>query len=140
MLENLLRLVAVLLAVSGVAACDRTGGGARLASGEAPPARGTSPVYPSSTPRPAQAAAPAARADPLSRDALSDTVITSRIKAAIATDPGMASADVSVNTDGGVVSLTGTVNTQEQAAIASAHAQGNDGVMRVDNHLSTLPQ
>jgi osmotically-inducible protein OsmY len=55
-------------------------------------------------------------------------------------DPGMAGADVSVNTDAGVVSLTGTVKSQEQAAVASAHAQRLDGVMRIDNHLSTLPQ
>jgi osmotically-inducible protein OsmY len=52
----------------------------------------------------------------------------------------MAGADVSVNTDGGVVSLTGTVKSQEQAAFASAHAQRYDGIMRVDSHLSTLPQ
>lgn len=139
MRENLLRLAAVLLTAGGVAACDRPGGSAPLASAEAPSARGTSPAYPSTTPQPAQAAALAVRADPLSRDALSDTVVTGRIKAAIATDPAMAGADVSVNTDGGVVSLTGTVKSQEQAAVASAHAQGNDGVMRVDNHLSTLP-
>jgi hyperosmotically inducible periplasmic protein len=55
-------------------------------------------------------------------------------------DSAMAGADVSVNTDAGVVTLTGTVKSQEQAAIASAHAQHYDGVMRVDNHLSNLPQ
>jgi hypothetical protein len=32
------------------------------------------------------------------------------------------------------------VKSQEQAAIASAHARCHDGVMRIDNHLSTLPQ
>jgi len=52
------------------------------------------------------------------------------------TDPAMGGADVSVNTDRGVVSLTGVVASQEQAAVASAHAQREDGVMRVDNHLA----
>lgn len=75
-----------------------------------------------------------------SADALSDTVIGGRIKAAILTDPGMQGADVSVNTDHGVVTLTGTVKSQEQTAIASAHAQRQDGVMRVDNHLTANPQ
>lgn len=75
-----------------------------------------------------------------SREAMSDTVISGRIKAAILTDPGMGGADVSVNTDHGVVTLTGTVKSQEQTAIASAHAQREDGVMRVDNHLSLNPQ
>ena len=75
-----------------------------------------------------------------SADALSDTVLSGRIKAAILTDPGMTGADVSVNTDHGVVTLTGTVKSQEQTAIASAHAQRQDGVMRVDSHLSPVPQ
>jgi hyperosmotically inducible protein len=75
-----------------------------------------------------------------SAEALSDTVIAGRIKTAILTDPGMGGADVSVNTDHGVVTLTGTVKSQEQTAIASAHAQRQDGVMRVDNQLSLNPQ
>jgi osmotically-inducible protein OsmY len=41
-----------------------------------------------------------------------------------------------VNTSQGVVSLTGVVASREQAAIASAHAQAQDGVMRVDDHLA----
>ena len=75
-----------------------------------------------------------------SADAISDTVISGRIKAELLTDPGMTGADVSVNTDHGVVTLTGSVKSQEQTAIASAHAQRQDGVMRVDNHLSMNPQ
>lgn len=75
-----------------------------------------------------------------STDALSDTVISARIKAELLTDPGMTGSDVSVNTDHGVVMLTGSVKSQEQSAIASAHAQRQDGVMRVDTHLATAPQ
>jgi len=52
----------------------------------------------------------------------------------------MTGSDVSVNTDHGVVMLTGSVKSQEQSAIASAHAQRQDGVMRVDTHLATAPQ
>ena len=79
---------------------------------------------------------PAPPAPAASADALNDTVITGRIKSALRTDPGMAGADVSVNTDGGVVSLAGTVKSHEQTGIASAHAQSQDGVVRVDNHLA----
>lgn len=75
-----------------------------------------------------------------SADAVSDTVISGKIKAELLTDPGMTGADVSVNTDHGAVTLTGQVKSQEQTAIASAHAQRQDGVMRVDNHLSVEPQ
>jgi hyperosmotically inducible protein len=84
--------------------------------------------------------APSAPATPSrllpSPEMLSDPVITARIAASLVTDPAMAGADVSVNTSQGVVSLTGLVASQEQSAIASAHAQGQDGVMRVDNHLA----
>jgi hypothetical protein len=127
--NHFLRIAAVLGALSGLAACDRV-----------QPARAASDPYPSSAPAPVESTATAPRSDAFSREALSDTTIPGRIKAAILADPGMAGADVSVNTDAGVVSLTGTVKSQEQAAVASAHAQRLDGVMRIDNHLSTLPQ
>lgn len=85
-------------------------------------------------------ATPVAPAPVPPRDTLTDTVITGRIKTAILTDPGMAGADVSVNTDHGVVTLVGSVKSHEQTGIASAHAQRQDGVMRVDNQLSVNPQ
>ncbi|HEX4780204.1 MAG TPA: BON domain-containing protein [Usitatibacter sp.] len=91
--------------------------------------------------QPAPAPASAA-AKPLSTTAklpapetLADTFITGQVKAALMTDPSLAGADVSVNTSRGVVSLTGRVKNREQAAIASAHAEGEDGVMRVENTL-----
>jgi hyperosmotically inducible protein len=127
--NHFLRIAAVIGALSGLAACDRV-----------QPARAASDLYPSATPAPVESTAAAPRSAALSREALSETMITGRIKAAILADPGMGGADVSVNTDSGVVSLTGTVKSQEQAAIASAHAQRHDGVMRIDNHLSTLSQ
>jgi hyperosmotically inducible protein len=67
--------------------------------------------------------------------ALTDAAITGRIGSEIHADPAMAGADVSVNTDKGVVVLSGTVKSHEQTGIASAHAQSQDGVLRVDNHL-----
>ena len=67
--------------------------------------------------------------------ALTDGAITGRIQSALVADPAMSGADISVNTDKGVVVLSGTVQSHEQTGIASAHAQRQDGVMRVDNHL-----
>jgi len=73
-------------------------------------------------------------------DALDDGVITARIRVRLLADPAMGGADVSVNTDHGIVSLTGTVSSREQAAIALEHAQSQDGVMRVDDHLAVALQ
>lgn len=69
-------------------------------------------------------------------DALDDGVVTARIRAALLLDPALSGSDISVNTSQGVVSLTGIVASREQAAIASGHAQAQDGVMRVDDHLA----
>ena len=44
-------------------------------------------------------------------------------------------ADVSINTDNGVVVLSGVVRSHEQTGVASAHAQRQDGVLRVENNL-----
>ena len=68
-------------------------------------------------------------------EALTDGAITGRIRSALVGDPAMSGADISVNTDHGVVVLSGTVKSHEQTGIASAHAQRQDGVLRVDNHL-----
>jgi hypothetical protein len=144
---NRLRLAAAVLTLWGVAACDRPGGnGTNLALNDTPAratssgTRDASSPYPSAVAAPAEAPAPTPRADSLSREALSDTAISSRTRSAIVGDPAMAGADVSVNTDRGVVSLTGTVKSHEQAAIASSIAQRNDGVMRIENHLSPPSQ
>jgi len=132
------RTLCLLLAVAGaaLAACDpRTDRGS--ASVTPPPA--SSAAAPAAEPpgaRPAPASPAPAVASSVPREGFSDTVITARTKAAILSDPGMTGSDVSVNTDRGVVSLTGTIKSQEQAAIASAHAQRQDGVLRIDNHLA----
>lgn len=126
------------LATVALVACDRpamrSGSAAAGSSRDAPP-------QPLSEARPAQPAPPQPTQPTQlpSKEALSDSVITAKIKTAIVADPGLAGADVSVNTDRGVVVLAGVVKTPEQTAIASAHAQRQDGVMRVDNHLS-VPQ
>ena len=124
------------LAATALVACDRpsmrSGGAADGSSRDATPQH-------LSAARPARPASPQPTQLP-SKEALSDSVITAKIKTAIVADPGLAGADVSVNTDHGVVVLAGIVKTPEQTAIASAHAQSQDGVMRVDNHLSVPPQ
>jgi osmotically-inducible protein OsmY len=74
--------------------------------------------------------------DALPGDAGGDAAMGERIRGAIHSDPALRGSDISVHADHGVVSLTGTVKSREQAAVASAHAQRQDGVMRVDNDLA----
>ena len=127
-----------LAAAVTLVACERPGNPA--ADVDEPRGQATAPAPRPAQPSPEEAAAPQAASQMPPREALADTVITGKIKAAILTDPAMQGADISVNTDRGVVVLAGLVKTPEQTAIASAHAQRQDGVMRVDNHLAPAPQ
>jgi len=127
-------------AALALAACEPRGeqASARVAPSRSAPSSSVATAPPATQPEPPQtAAAPSPPASSIAqKNALGDTVITARTKAAILSDPGMTGSDVSVNTDRGVVSLTGTIKSQEQSAIASAYAQRQDGVLRVDNHLA----
>ena len=99
----------------------------------APRGKATSPVA-AAAPAPAQTETGSPLLPP--PETLTDAVITARVKANILADPTLRGADISVNTTQGVVNLTGLVASQEQTAVASAHAQRQDGVMRVDSHLA----
>ena len=138
MTKTILLAISAALLGATVAACNP-----RTAVHEAvvpppAPAKNAATTPPSSAREPIALPAPVSPSQPA--DALTDSIITARIKAGLLSDPGMTGADVSVNSDRGVVSLTGTIKSQEQAAIASAHAQRQDGVMRVNNELSVNPQ
>lgn len=104
----------------------------------------SSKVAPSAAERPRDAQAAAAaqplRVSPPAPGALDDALVTAKIRAALLADPAMSGSDVSVNVEHGVVVFAGTVKSYEQAAIASAYAQRQDGVMRVDNQLALTLQ
>ena len=134
------RTLCLSLAVAGaalaIAGCDPRNEPSRASVAPSRPGP-TATAPPAAQPDTAPTASPAPPvASSVPRDGFSDTIITARTKAAILSDPGMTGSDVSVNTDRGVVSLTGTIKSQEQSAIASAHAQRQDGVLRIDNHLA----
>ena len=135
-------VIAAFVGATLAVACDRPDPRSDAARSLArnPPERAQVAQAPNTAPAAAAAATPQPASAPLPREAITDPVITGRIKSSLATDPGMAGADVSVNTDRGVVSLAGTVKSHEQTGIASAHAQRQDGVVRVDNHLAMNPQ
>src|SRR6185503_8778650 len=113
-----LALAAAIAAVA-LSGCQRAPSDRAAAPEPAPGPSRSAPV--ASRPEGAtQVPVPASSAQSVPRDAITDSVITARIKAGILSDPGMSGSDVSVNTDRGVVSLTGAIKSPEQAAIASA--------------------
>jgi hyperosmotically inducible protein len=64
-----------------------------------------------------------------------DSVITSKVKAAIFNEPTLKSAEVNVETFKGVVQLSGFVNSQSDINKAAVIAQGVKGVTSVNNDM-----
>ena len=64
-----------------------------------------------------------------------DAATTMRVKKAIYNDPSLKVMDVSVTTEAGVVSLSGTVKSKAERSRATAVATKVEGVKRVKNDL-----
>ena len=128
-------VVASCAAAMLVVACERADSPLSTRGGEGAEAA-RQPAVAAAPPQAAGATEPRPVAPMPPPDTLTDTMITGRIKTALLSDPGMSGADVSVQTNKGVVTLVGTVKSHEQTGIASAHAQRQDGVVRVDSDLT----
>ncbi|MNH09481.1 Osmotically-inducible protein Y precursor [compost metagenome] len=61
--------------------------------------------------------------------------MTAKVKGALLGEPGLKSMQISVDTIGGVVTLTGMVDSQANSDKASARAMTIDGVENVVNKL-----
>ncbi|HEY5761630.1 MAG TPA: BON domain-containing protein [Rhodocyclaceae bacterium] len=66
---------------------------------------------------------------------LDDTVLTTKVKAAVFNDPTLKSAEVNVETFKGVVQLSGFVSSQMAANKAVELARGVSGVKSVKNDM-----
>jgi osmotically-inducible protein OsmY len=64
-----------------------------------------------------------------------DTVITSKVKAAIFNEPSLKSAEINVETFKGVVQLSGFVSSHAAADSAVSVARGVEGVKSVKNDM-----
>ena len=86
--------------------------------------------------RPQQPGAPAAET---AGNALDDTVITTKVKAAIAADRDARGIDTSVQTRKGQVILSGFVDNQAQKDRQEQLAKAVDGVQSIDDKLMIKP-
>ena len=67
--------------------------------------------------------------------AVSDAAITTKVKAKFAADKQVSATNIHVDTDNGVVKLTGTAKSQDEAMKAADIAKATDGVASVDNAI-----
>jgi osmotically-inducible protein OsmY len=64
-----------------------------------------------------------------------DAAITTKVKTALMAEPGLRSLEINVDTHDNVVTLNGTVDSQEKKQRAMQIAQGVDGVKSVSDNL-----
>jgi len=67
--------------------------------------------------------------------AIDDAEITTKVKAAIFAEPGLKTLQISVDTIKGVVTLSGSVDSQARSDMAKALAGAVSGVSQVKNQL-----
>ena len=67
--------------------------------------------------------------------AVDDAAITTKVKSQMATDKDVSATSVSVNTDNGVVNLTGFVKSNAEKQRAEQIARSVSGVKSVNNQL-----
>ncbi len=80
-----------------------------------------------------------AKGDAAQKSAFSDTWITTKAKLSLMTDAGMSPMAVHVDTEDGIVTLFGTVNSQAEKTRAEAEVANLDGVKHVANELQIVP-
>ncbi len=66
---------------------------------------------------------------------IDDSVITTKVKAAVLNEPTLKSAEINVETFKGVVQLSGFVNSEADIATAASVAKGVKGVTSVKNDM-----
>lgn len=72
------------------------------------------------------------------KDEISDTWITTKVKAELAKDSHTKATDIQVNTKSGVVVLSGNVASSAEKSKAEQDARGIKGVVNVQNNLKVI--
>jgi len=74
------------------------------------------------------------------KEAATDAGITTAVKAKLLADSDVGGLKIDVDTQNGVVTLSGTVKTQAERTQAMKLAQETSGVSRVEDHLTVSPR
>ena len=132
-------VLALMFAASG---CDQTPPPAKITPGPLGAAAPTVPLAESQATTPSGSARSPGLAEATGREvgeALDDTAITAKVKAALLQAPDVKGLDVTVQTDKAVVQLSGFVASQAQIDKAIGLAKGVRSVREVQNKMSVKP-
>lgn len=123
---------ASMMIVSGLAACDKPGTAETAGKKIDQVTENVSNTVSNTAD---SAGATIAQQSKVAGQVMSDTEITAKIKSILLNEPGLKSLKITVETIKGVVTLTGSVNTQENADKAVKLAESIDDVKSVKNKL-----
>lgn len=70
---------------------------------------------------------------------VTDATITAKVKSKLASSAETSALNINVDTNAGVVTLTGTAQTQAEKAEAEQLARNTEGVTRVVNNITVIP-
>ncbi len=147
-MKPIVPLIAVFaLAAAGVTGCNKHTGstaynnsGTSATPGSTSTASTTAPTSgDSSSPNSANTSSTPSSTDTTSSSGsnmVADTATTGKVKLALSNEPNLKDADISVKTDAGVVTLSGTAKSQDQVSTAQNVAQKQEGVNRVDVQIA----
>ncbi|SFP89693.1 BON domain-containing protein [Nitrosomonas cryotolerans] len=74
--------------------------------------------------------------EPSATPVYDDNSILAKINAAVQSDPDLQNSDIKIEINSGLVSLTGSANSQDQIDRVTMHAWIIDGVKEVDNQVN----
>ena len=143
-------LAAALTASTLLVACNRTadaptpttGADTTSPASPAPGASSADPAAPSAgaaVPGSSSPGASTASRTDAARDGLADTTITAKVKTALLADSKTKGMNISVETNNGVVSLSGKVGGEDERTKAVQLARAVTGVREVADAMSTTP-
>lgn len=71
-------------------------------------------------------------------DAISDSVLSTKVKTALLAQDGVDALKISVESEQGVVRLSGTLQTDAEVELAATTVEQVDGVKGIDNDLESV--
>ena len=137
------RLLATSAALFALAACDQSSPptvGQKIDSGIESTQKAATEATQNVQDATAQVKQDASEAGSAIADGAVDAAITTQLKAALAADDQLSALDIKVETDKGVVSLTGPAPSAEAVEHATTMAKAISGVTEVNNQLTVEPK
>jgi len=132
----------------GLAGCDQRREGQVGKAPDSPPATATAPATtppattppaataPPVTPAPAAGTPPAEGRSATAGQAVDDTALTAKVKTALLADDKVKGLNINVDTNNGVVTLTGKAGSPEEKSQALKVVRGIEGVKNVEDRIA----